>query len=135
MCRGYSNWKDATVAFKKHEESSCHREAIEVIITLPATTAHIGVQLSQQHASEMENSHKMLVKILSCIKFLARQGLALRGDLDENDGNFLQLLKLLGDDDGLVHDWLKKKMNKYTSHEIQNELLKIMALQVLWSPF
>ena len=28
-------------------------------------------------------------------------------------------------------DWLKKKTNKYTSPEIQNEILKLMALQVL----
>lgn len=37
---------------------------------------------------------------------------------------------LPGDDDALVQDWLKKQ-NKYTSHEIQNELLKIMAHHVL----
>ena len=58
MCRGFSNWKDATMAVKKHEESSCHREAIEVIITLPATTVHIGTQLSQLHAREVEDNRK-----------------------------------------------------------------------------
>ena len=49
------------------------------------------------------------MKILSCSKFLALQGLPLQGDGDENDGNFLQLLKFQGDDEGLVHDWLKKE--------------------------
>lgn len=93
------------------------------MITLPATTVHIGTLLSRQHAKEMENNQVMLIKILSCVKFLARQGLALRGDGDESDGNFLQLLTFL-DEDGMVNDWLKRKQNKYTSHEIQNELLK-----------
>ena len=63
--------------------------------------------------------------MLSSVKFQA-----LRGDGDESDGNFLQLLTFL-DDDGTVNDWLKRKQNKYTSHEIQNELLKIMAHHVL----
>ena len=56
VTKGYSNWKDATVAFNKHEGSNCHREAVEVIVTLPATTVHIGVQLSQEYAREMENN-------------------------------------------------------------------------------
>ena len=101
------------------------------MITLPTTTMHIGAMLSQQHAKEMEDNRNMLIKILSCVKFLARQALALQGDGDESDSNFLQLLKFLGDDDALVHDWLKRKQSKYTSHEIQNELLKLMAHRVL----
>jgi hypothetical protein len=96
------------------------------MITLPSTTMHIGAMLSRQHAKEMADNRNMLIKILSCVKFLARQALALRGDGDETDSNFLQLLRFLGDD-ALVLDWLKRKQNKYTSHEIQNELLKIMA--------
>ena len=101
-----------------------------MIITIPATTVHIGVQLSQEYAREMENNRKM---ILSCIQFLARQGLPLRGDGDEIDGNFLQLLKFQGQDDDVMLEWLQRKYNKYTSHEIQNDLLKIMALHVVRS--
>ena len=33
--KGYSNWKDAVMAFKKHEGSDCHKSSIEVIMTLP----------------------------------------------------------------------------------------------------
>ena len=102
-----------------------------MMITLPSTTMYIGAMLSRQHAKEMEENRNMLIKILSCVKFLARQALALRGDGDETDGNFLQLLRFLGEDDALILDWLKRKQNKYTSHEIQNELLKIMAHRVL----
>ena len=28
-------------------------------------------------------------------------------------------------------EWLQKKTGKYTSHDIQNEMLKIMALSIL----
>ncbi len=32
-----------------------------------------------------------------------------------------------------MNNWLKKKTNKYTSHDIQNEILKVMAMCVLWN--
>jgi len=101
------------------------------MIRIPATTKDIGEQLSQQHAKEKEENRKMFLKILSSIRYLARQGLPLRGDGDEQDGNFLQLLKLKGEDDPMMVDWLKRKANKYVSHQNQNDILKIMAMHVL----
>ena len=97
-----------------------------MVISLPSFK-HIGAQLSQQYATELESNSRVLWHILASIRYLARQGLALRGDGDECDCNFLQLLKLPGDE--IVLDWLKKKCNKYTSHDIQNELLKLMSHQ------
>ncbi len=115
---------------RKHEQSSSHRQAVEAIITLPATTVNIGEQLSREHAKEKEVSRDMLLEIISSIRYLGRQGLALRGD-GEEDGNFMQILKVKAEDDPRLHDWLKKKMNKYTSHDTQNEILKVMAVRIL----
>ena len=42
--------------------------------------------------------------------------------------NFIQLLNLWAIDTPGLGDWMKKKTNKYTSHDIQNEVLHIMAL-------
>lgn len=70
-----------------------------MLITLPATTKDIGEQLVQQHAKERECNQRMWLKIISSIRYLARQGLAPRGNGDEEDGNFFQLLKLKGEDD------------------------------------
>lgn len=131
VSKGFCNWKNATAIFLKHQQSSCHREAVEVVITLPATTKDIGEQLVQQHAKEKECNRRMLLKIMSSIRYLAQQGLALRGDGDEEDGNFLQLLKLKGEDDPGMLEWLKRKANKYTLHEIQNDIIKVMAMHVL----
>ncbi len=64
---------------------------------------------------------------LSSIKFLSRQGLAMRGDGNESDGNLQQLLRMKSEEDSN----LKRKENVYTSPDIQNELLKVMSLQVL----
>ena len=130
MCRGCCNRKDATIAFKNHELSACHREAVAVIIRLPATTTHIVVHLSQQYALQIEQNKRMLMKVLSSIRFLSRQGLAFRGHDDDGDGNLIQVLRLLGEDDGEVSEWLQKKSNKYTSPDIQNDVIAIMALRI-----
>ena len=42
----------------------------------------------------------------------------------------MQLLRLRADDDPDLVAWLQRKQNKYTSHEIQNEILKTMAMSV-----
>ncbi len=48
-----------------------------------------------------------------------------------SDSNFLQLMKLRGEDDSRITGWLEKKTKKYTAPDMQNEILKTMALQVL----
>ena len=60
----------------------------------------------------------MLLKILSSIRFLVRQALALWGHHNDCDGSFIQLLKLQGEEDGEMLKWLEKTSNKYTSHKV-----------------
>ena len=80
---------------------------------------------------EMAKSRRMLLKILSSIRFLARQALPLRGHYDDSDGNLYQLLRLQGGEDAELIEWLQRRVNKYTSPEIQNDLIKVMAMQVM----
>ena len=68
---------------------------------------------------------------MSKLKFLARQGIALRGYGGDTDSNFIQLMKMCVRDDPYLDEWLQKKTKKYVSHNVQNELLKVMALLVL----
>ena len=67
---------------------------------------------------------------MESLKFLARQGLALRGSKNDSESNFIQLLRL-HNTDGKVDAWLQKKSNKYTSHDIQDDILREMARKVL----
>ena len=55
----------------------------------------------------------------------------MRGPGDEADSNFLQLMRLQSEDDKRITIWFEKNTNKYTAHDMQNEILKVMALQVL----
>ena len=73
----------------------------------------------------------MFLRILENIRFLARQGLAIRGHGDDSDSNFMQLLRLRASDCPDLLSWMEKKTNNYMSPVIQNECLKIMCLQLL----
>ena len=55
----------------------------------------------------------------------------MRGHGDELDSNFNQLLKLRSEDDLRVSQWLKRKTDKYTLADIQNEILMTMSQNVL----
>ena len=130
VSKGFSNWKDATIGFRNHESSISHKEALQVSV-LPNTCSDIGDMLSKQHADMKKLNRECFLKILSNIQFMARQGLAFRGDGDEVDSNFMQLLKLRGRDDPRIEAWIQRKTDKYVSHDMQNELLKVMALSIL----
>lgn len=65
----------------------------------------IGESLSQQRMKEKMERRESFLKILLNSRFLARQGLALRGcQGDESNSNFIQLLKLRGEDDRRILD-------------------------------
>ena len=80
---------------------------------------------------EQQENRQFLMKINSNLRYLARQAEPFRGKGDDNNNNFLQLLKLRGEDDPLVLQWLMRKSSKFTSHDIQNEILKIMVNSIL----
>lgn len=67
---------------------------------------------------------------MSSIRYLARQALLIRGDGDKTNCNYMQFLKLQGQDDTRIFDWVKKA-DKYTSADMQNEMLKTMGLHIL----
>ena len=68
-----------------------------------------------------------LLKVFQSVLFLARQGLPLRGDGNDEDSNLKQLRS---HDDPTMRQHMEKSAEKYTSHDIQNEILDIMALTV-----
>ena len=64
ICKGFCNWKDATLGIKNHESSACHKSAMEVMVVLPSFCKDIGEQLSQLHADEKRDNHQCLLKNL-----------------------------------------------------------------------
>ena len=81
----------------------------------------------------MESNRICFIKVVECLQYLARQGLAMKGDTD-GKSNFIQLLKLRGKDRPLLLKWLERKEDRYTSHDIQNEVIAITANHVICNP-
>ena len=130
ISRGYTNWRDATKAFNKHLASTCHREAVSAV-ELPKQTGDVGERLSSKHEQQKAENRAVFRKILRIIRFLARQGLPLRGHGAGDDSSFRQLLYLQAHDCPTILIWIEKRADKYTSSDIQNEILQIMALNIL----
>ena len=97
----------------------------------------IIVLLSERHALGKSKNRKILLSILCNIRYLALQALPLRrGDWNterksEENSNFHQQLKLWAQENPKLIEWLWKDPEKYTSPEIQNELLEETALGMM----
>ena len=96
-----------------------------MVIVLPKVSTDVGELLS---CEQKEKNKKMFLKVLEGIRFLARQGIPFRNLVDE-DSNFCILLSLLSVD--CPQTLNRQETNKYTSHDIQNECVKLMAFQIL----
>ena len=83
LVNGFTNWKDATTKFAKHESSDFHKVCAEAL----SSTVDIGDMLNKQAVTEKQANREYLFKVLSTVRFFTRQGLALRGDGDECDTN------------------------------------------------
>ena len=128
---GFGNWKNALEKFPEHENSEVHRESIAKLAAKNSGQS-IASALNRQHDEETKFHREMLLKLLSCIRFLARQGLPLRGhreDTESFEGNLYQLLLLQAQDSPRMKLWLRKK--EYLSPEIVNELITMLGHTVL----
>lgn len=125
---GFSDWKEATRAFTRHEDTACHKECTLKWLHY-SSGVPINAQFSTMKSKEQTNARKCLLKQLSGLKYLVRQGLAIRGHV-EMEGNYNQLLSFAAEDDDILRLWLQNKQ-KWTSHEVQDELIEMMAHTVL----
>ena len=128
---GFSNWKKALQRFAEHEKSEMHREAM-MKIAVKSSTTDVAVQLSRQHDADQKNHRAMMLKVLECVRFLARQGLPFRGHHEDSaafEGNLYQLLLLQAKDCVPLGSWLKKR--DYISPEIINEIVTICGQTIL----
>jgi hypothetical protein len=89
----------------------------------------ITAQISFKVQGDQLLAQKALLCIISSIRYLAGQGLALRGK-EAYDGNLVKLLELRADDSIDLQQWFKKK-TAFTSPEIQNEILEIFSHSIL----
>ena len=92
---------------------------------------HVGEMLSSAHTAEKNKNQQCPITIAENIWFLARQGIALRRDGNKSDSNFIQVLHLRTVDQPQLLPWLEYKIDKYTSLQVQNEILTVIHT-VFW---
>lgn len=94
-------------------------------------------QLSSAKASEQKQNRQALLAVVMCLRYLARQGLTLRGVSPIDDtihGNFEQLLLLKANENTLLKNWLKlASATIYILLQSQNKILEIMYRIVMES--
>ena len=123
---GFRNWNRAKETFLKHESSSAHKAAIAKWLQQKKP---LLTQLSTQHAADQLKARNCLVSLLKCLRFLARQGIPLRGH-EEEEGNYSQLRRLCRDFDSNLQAWLER-YHDYSSPQIQNEMLNMMSHSII----
>jgi hypothetical protein len=115
----FTNWKHALERFIIHELSQTHAHAVSQVQQMKS--APVNAQISGQKAAEQANTRIALLAMFSTLKFLARQGIAVRGH-EGPSGNYMQLLQLRSEDKPELKSWLMRTTN-FTSPESQNEML------------
>lgn len=86
--------------------STFHRINLHANLTAEKDVNIIN-NLSIAKLKEMKQSRTALLKIISSLLYLTRQGMALRGHTDDNS-NFYQLLKLRSNDSKELEGWLMR---------------------------
>lgn len=126
---GFSGWAKALERFKYHERSNVHRAAVSIVTNIDANV-NVLASMSAGNQKQMADAREALLAILSSVQYLSCQGLAIRGKTDE-ESNLTQLLKLRSQDIPELQSWLARKESKWLSHDIPNEMMEIMAHDVL----
>jgi len=128
--KGFSNWKKALKSFADHQQTKAHRAALAYECVVPQCGDVLEMTLTELNKKRL-TERKYLLKIMECIRYLARQGIALRGD-NGND-NLTQLFKLLNrtDESALQRLQNDNSQHKYLHNDVQNELIELMAKQVM----
>ena len=69
----------------------------------------VSEMLASQLATQRVERRKCFLHLLSNARFLSRQGLPFRGDGNELDSNYMQLIRLRSENTKDLVDWITQK--------------------------
>ena len=129
VCDGFSQWTKGRERLATHERSNYHHAAVQ---GLAATKKGVNVAASCSlgKTKQMTEARSALIKLFSSLQYLCKQGLAIRGHVDE-DSNFTQLLMLRASDAPDLKAWLARTSYRRISHDVTNQMIEIMAHKVV----
>ncbi len=128
FCSGFKNWNHIYERVIEHEKSKCHIDCVKSFMRYKMgksvkNLVHSESQIEKLKSETMMRRH-IVCMVIRAVKFLGKQGLALRGDKSEsaynlfdseanlNLGNFLELIKLLSESDSVLKCHLEKIYSK-----------------------
>ena len=144
---GFSNWKKATNRFETHEKSQVHLNAVTALLKC-RYRLETGITVCEEqvraHEKQIQHNRAVLCRLIDVILFLAKQNMPFRGHRETkfsclgkvegvNDGNFLELVRLLAKYDAVLAKHLSegKSGQTYLSAQIQNELINAVGDEIL----
>ena len=79
ISKGFAYWKEGPKAFKKHQGSDCHREAVDDLIVLPRCTKDVCELQSQLHTiaiitMRVESLNAQMLRLRALSMFSSRLG-------------------------------------------------------------
>ncbi|XP_024316455.1 zinc finger MYM-type protein 1-like isoform X2 [Brachypodium distachyon] len=141
---GFSNWKKVNAgkncAFLTHmgkDSNSAHNFSVRSFHSLKNSMTHIDKAIVQASAKMIGNARQRLKVTIDSIRWLTFQACAFRGHDESpgsiNQGNFLELIKLLALYNKEVNEVVLQnapRNAKYTSGEVQQEILQLLSRRV-----
>ena len=85
--------------------------------------------MSEATRRQLQVARTGITCIVEAVGYIAAQGLAFRR-LDEERGNLIQLLRLMERRVPELEEWMRTAGQTYTSHHIQNEVLRLYAANI-----
>ncbi|XP_076918952.1 uncharacterized protein LOC143579579 [Bidens hawaiensis] len=138
--KGFDTWNKVNgkkCALFSHLKTSQHRNCLVFAENLLNQEAHIDTRLVRQTKEEIVKNSLRLTATVDLVCWLTFQAFALRGhdesSISKNRGNLIELLKLLASYNDKVSKVILENApyhSKYTSSDIQKEILSIIANKV-----
>ncbi len=132
---GIRKWRDINTLLRQHDCSQKHKNSIiawsnfkNIICEKQSSIASV---LDTSRASVVHENRQHIRLLFKAAIYLAKQGLAFRGDDETEDslnkGNYIELLQNMTDEIPAVQEKLQRRYGHYTSPEIQNDIISIIA--------
>ncbi|KAJ3600256.1 hypothetical protein NHX12_031242 [Muraenolepis orangiensis] len=126
---GFKNWKRALDSYREHEASAAHKSSLlawkQYRTTL--TEGDVVDQMNVGNVAQITERREYLRRIVAVTSLLGKQGIAFRGheetDSSLNQGNFLEIMKLLETFDPFLQNYQAPSHSTYLSPGSQNGMI------------